>query len=117
MTKNLRFIEKLEINAKNNPEAIALISTEAGKRMSYAELWEYSGRVYRFLKQNGVGKESTVMIAVPRGINPIITLIGVWRAGAAAVENGLHPAGCWLHHEDRRRAAAADHELRPAGRA
>ena len=85
MTKNLRFIEKLEINAKNNPEAIALISTEAGKRMSYAELWEYSGRVYRFLKQNGVGKESTVMIAVPRGINPIITLIGVWRAGAAAV--------------------------------
>ncbi len=85
MSKNLRFIEKLEKNAEAYPEATALISTEAGKRMSYAELWEYSGRVYRYLKQNGVGKESTVMIAVPRGINPIITLIGVWRAGAAAV--------------------------------
>ena len=48
MSKILRFIEKLEKNAEAYPEATALISTEAGKRMSYAELWEYSGRVYRF---------------------------------------------------------------------
>ncbi len=85
MEANLRFMEQLEKNCVDHPEAIALISTEAGKSMTYAELWEYSGRVYRYLKQKGIGKEDVVMNTVPRGINTIITLIGIWRAGAAAV--------------------------------
>jgi acyl-coenzyme A synthetase/AMP-(fatty) acid ligase len=107
MSADLRFIEKIEQNVADHPENIALISAEAGKSMTYAELWEYSGRVYRFLKQRGIGKEDVVMIAVPRGINPIITLIGIWRAGAAAVmltadcepermEYILRDAGCAL---------------------
>ena len=45
-----RFIEQLEKNSAAHPDAVALISVEGGKSMTYAELWEYSGRVYRFLK-------------------------------------------------------------------
>ena len=84
-TTELRFVEKLEKNSTAHPENIALISAETGENMTYGELWEHSGRVYRFLKQKNIGKEDVVMIAVPRGINPIIALIGIWRAGAAAI--------------------------------
>jgi len=80
-----RFIEKLEINCVSHPDTVALIQAGTGKSMTYAEMWEYSGRVYRFLKQEGIGKENVVMIALPRGIDPVVALIGIWRAGAAAV--------------------------------
>ena len=85
MSTELRFIEKLEKNCAAHPDDAALIAAESGKSMSYAGLWECSGRVYGFLKQKGIGKEAAVMIALPRGIDPVVTLIGIWRAGAAAV--------------------------------
>ena len=85
MAAELRFIDKLEKNSAVHPEEIALISAEDGKSLNYAELWDCSGRVYRFLKQKGIGREDVVMISLPRGIAPIVALIGIWRAGAAAV--------------------------------
>ncbi len=85
MKTNMRFIEKLKENSSISPDNIALISVESAENMTYAKLWEFSGRVYGFLKHEGIGKEDVVMIAVPRGINSIISLVGIWRAGAAAV--------------------------------
>ncbi len=85
MTEDLRFIEKLEKNSALHPEDIALIQAGTRRQVSYAALWEDSGRVYSFLKQRGIGREAVVLIALPRGIDPIIALIGIWRAGAAAV--------------------------------
>ena len=85
MSADTRFIGKLEKNSVIYPENTALISVEPAQSMTYAKLWELSGRVYGYLKEKGIGKEDVVMIAVPRGIHSIITLIGIWRAGAAAV--------------------------------
>ena len=85
MNTELRFIEKLEKNCAAHPDDSALISADTGKSMTYAELWECSGRVYRFLRQKGIGKEDAVMITLPRGMDPVVTLIGIWRAGAAVV--------------------------------
>jgi acyl-CoA synthetase (AMP-forming)/AMP-acid ligase II len=85
MSTDLRFIEKLKKNCAAFPDSTALILAESGESMTYAELWEYSGRVYSFLKHESIGKEDIVMIALPRGISPVIALIGIWRAGAAAV--------------------------------
>ena len=85
MNTDLRFIEKLEKNCVCHPDDIALISAEAGESMTYARLWECSGRVYGFLRRKGIGKEDAVMIALPRGGDPVVALIGIWRAGAAAV--------------------------------
>ena len=107
MTAELRFIEQLEKNSAVHPNSTALIQAASERSMSYAELWEYSGRVYSFLKQRGIGREDVVMIAVPRGIDSITTLVGIWRAGAAAVmldadyesermEYILQDAGCVL---------------------
>ena len=42
-----------------------------------------SGRVYAYLTDNGVGKEDFVLINLPRGIMPVIAMLGVWKAGAA----------------------------------
>ena len=86
MSAEMHFIEKLENNSITYPDRTALIpveSTESSK--TYAQLWEASGRVYGFLKQKGIGKEDVVMITVPRGNSSLVTLIGIWRAGAAAV--------------------------------
>ena len=85
MNTELRFIEKLEKNCSVHANDAALISADTGKSMTYAELWECSGRVYRFLRQKGIGKEDAVMITLPRGMDPVVALIGIWRAGAAAV--------------------------------
>ena len=85
MERKMRFIERLEKNSVTHPESIALIQAGSERCMTYAGLWESSGRVYRFLKQKGIGKEDVVMLALPRGIDPVIALISIWRAGAAAV--------------------------------
>ena len=74
MSPDIRFMEKLEKNCNTSPENIALISVEFAKSLTYAKLWEYSGRVYSFLKHESIGKEDIVMIALPRGISPVIAL-------------------------------------------
>ena len=119
MSKDQRFIERLEQNCASFPEKTALISTEDGKYVTYSELYERSGRVYRFLKHKGIGREDVVMITLPRGVDPIIALIGIWRAGAAGVILAsdcepermayiLQDAGCVLTIDPGLFAAAMD---------
>ena len=63
------------------------------KGVSFEQLCEKSGRVYSYLKERSIGKEDFVMIKLPRGVQPIIAAIGIWRAGAALVivEDNLAP--------------------------
>ena len=53
------------------------------KGITYAQLDDFSGRVYAYLTAKGIGKEDFVLINLPRGIMPVIAMIGVWKAGAA----------------------------------
>ena len=63
------------------------------KGINYDQLRVLSGRVYAYLKARGIGREDFVMIKLPRGVQPIIAMIGIWRAGAAfvIVEETLAP--------------------------
>ena len=36
-----------------------------------------------FFNFNGIGKEDFVLIKLPRGVQPVLALVGVWKAGAA----------------------------------
>ena len=45
--------------------------------ISYAQLDDMSGRVYAWLKQNGIGREDFVLIDLPRGVLPVIAMVGV----------------------------------------
>ena len=72
---------------------VPLYDEATPKGISYEQLCDISGRVYSYLKARSIGKEDFVMIKLPRGIQPIVAMIGVWRAGAAFViaEENLAP--------------------------
>ena len=48
--------------------------------ITYAQLDEMSGRIYAWLKDLEIGKENFVLINLPRGVLPLIAMIGVWKA-------------------------------------
>ena len=76
-------IDLLQQYTAENPGASILFDEAHSKGITYAQLDDMSGRVYAYLKQNGVGKEDFVLIDLPRGILPIIAMVGIWKAGAA----------------------------------
>ena len=76
------FIKKLIDNAKKYPDRQALVSYDK-KVFTYADLDYYSAKVYAFLKEKGIGKESFVMICLPHSVAAVISMIGVWKTGAA----------------------------------
>ncbi len=76
-------IELLDQYTKDTPNSTILYDETHTKGITYAQLDDMTGRVYSYLKKNGVGKEDFVLINLPRGIMPIVAMIGVWKAGAA----------------------------------
>ncbi len=81
----MKFIGNLLDFAAHNPDKPALSNCIPGREITYGQLAERSGRVYRYLKERGIGKEDFVNILLPRGVETFIAMVGVWRAGAAFV--------------------------------
>ena len=79
------FVDKLQENAKAYPDRPALELDFHSETVTYAELWERSGRVYAGLKAAGIGREDVVLLLLPRHPMMLIALLGVMRAGAAAL--------------------------------
>ncbi len=79
----MNILQMLEKYTAENPNASVLFDEAHTKGITYAQLNDLSGRVYAYLSENGVGREDFVLINLPRGIMPIIAMIGVWKAGAA----------------------------------
>ena len=76
-------IHTLQEFTKKAPNSTILFDDVHTKGISYAQLDEMSGRIYAWLKAKGIGKEDFVLIDLPRGVLPVIAMIGVWKAGAA----------------------------------
>ena len=76
-------IQLIEQYTQNNPQAAILYDDAHSRGITYSKLDDMSGRVYAFLKQQGIGKEDFVLIKLPRGVLPIVAMIGIWKAGAA----------------------------------
>ena len=76
-------IDKLQRYTEMNPGAPILFDEAHAKGVTYAQLDDLSGCVYAWLKENSIGKEDFVLIDLPRGVLPVIAMIGVWKAGAA----------------------------------
>ena len=75
-------IDLLEKYTSETPNT-AILFDDVHKKMTYAELDDMSGRLYGYLKEKGIGKEDFVLIDLPRGVLPIVAMIGIWKAGAA----------------------------------
>ena len=80
----MEFIRNFQKKAAERPNDISL-SNCGDTVISYRELDEMSGRVYRYLKDHGIGREDFVNILLPRGVEPLAAVLGVWKAGAAFV--------------------------------
>ena len=76
-------IEQLALFTEKTPNSAIIYDEAHNKGITYAKLDDMSGRIYAYLKQNNIGKEDFVLINLPRGVMPIIAMIGVWKAGAA----------------------------------
>ena len=76
-------IEQLAEFTASFPNNAILFDEAHSKGITYAKLDDMSGRIYAYLKQNNIGKEDFVLINLPRGVMPIIAMIGIWKSGAA----------------------------------
>ena len=86
-------IEKLEEYAKTDPDKAILFDDFSKNGITYEQLDVMSGKIYSYLKSEGIGKEDIVMICLPRGVMPVIAMVGIWKAGAAftVVEDNYAP--------------------------
>ena len=80
----MKLLKTISAFANTQPEKIALNDC-SGMTVTYSQLMNLSGRVYHYLKKLGIGREDMVNIILPRGVDPFIAMIGIWRAGAACV--------------------------------
>ncbi len=76
-------LERLKEYTEKDPSAVILYDEVHTQGISYEQLDDMSGRVYSFLKKRNIGKEDFVLIDLPRGVLPVIAMVGVWKAGAA----------------------------------
>ena len=88
--------------AVRTPEGIAAVC--AGRELTYGELDRRAGILARFLRERGVGREDVVGVALERGLDVPVALLGVLKAGgaflaidpshpAARIDDVLHDAG------------------------
>jgi len=79
----MTILERIYKNVTESPSRIIL--TDDYGEYSNMDVWNFSSRVYAYLLTQNVGKESVVLVHLPRSAKPVMVMLGVIRAGAAVV--------------------------------
>ncbi len=86
--KEKSFQELFERQVSKTPEAVAAVCEDA--TLSYAELNRRANQLARYLRDLGVGPEGRVAICAERGLEWMVGMLAVWKAGGGYVP--LDPA-------------------------
>ena len=73
--------EEIVARTTERPADTALVCGDAV--LTYAELNSRANRLARTLRARGVGTDSLVGVCVDRGLDMVVALLGVWKAGGA----------------------------------
>src|SRR5262249_52617041 len=73
--------ELFERQAERTPEAVAVVYEETA--LSYGDLNQRANRLGRFLRELGVKPDTRVAICMERGLEMVVGLLGVLKAGGA----------------------------------
>ncbi len=76
-----QLLERINRNCVKYPDRIAFI--DDNRSITYRELWEESGKICSWLKNNGFGKEDICLIVLPRSVSSMTSMLGVLRADCA----------------------------------
>ncbi|MEU3857983.1 amino acid adenylation domain-containing protein [Streptomyces sp. NPDC028722] len=85
------------VQAARTPDAVA-VTGPGGVRLTYRELDERSDRLAGVVAGHGAGPECLVAVALPRGVELIVAVLAVLKAGAAYLPlEPAHPAERLAH--------------------
>ena len=76
-----RLHELIEQQADGRPDAIALAADDL--QVSFSELERRANRLGHYLRRQGVGPEAVVGVSLRRGVELVVALLGVLKAGGA----------------------------------
>ncbi|MBR3532440.1 MAG: non-ribosomal peptide synthetase [Clostridiales bacterium] len=76
-----------------SPDALAMTDERHPRGLSRRQVDELSGKIYAWLRAQNIGREDFVLICMPRGGMALISILGIWKAGAAftLVEDNYPP--------------------------
>ena len=106
-----RFLERFSDIVSRYPDRIAF--KDGKEQLSYQELDKESGRVYRYLKEQDIGKEQFVTIYMEKNVHFPSAMLGVSKAGAAyiLIEEGYPAARVDYIKKDSGSLLTIDKEL------
>jgi amino acid adenylation domain-containing protein len=78
---DLRVHEIFEQRAGSDPDAIAAVHGES--RLTYRELNARANRLGRALQARGLDRERVVTVVMERGLDWMVTVLAIWKAGLA----------------------------------
>ncbi len=78
----------IEDQAARSPDAVALV--HGTQELTYAQLNRRANQLARYLREQGVGPEVLVGVALERGLDLVVSLLAIFKAGGAYVP--LDPA-------------------------
>ncbi|WP_031062014.1 AMP-binding protein, partial [Streptomyces sp. NRRL WC-3774] len=73
--------ELIAARAAESPRATAVVCGEDS--LTYGQLMARANRLAHYLQGAGVGPETLVGLCLPRGVDMVVAVLGVWQAGGA----------------------------------